>query len=861
MEIIVSHAGADFDAYASMVAAQRLYPEAKLVTMGKPAPAVREFLHLHRSQFPVITAKQVNPAEVTRLIMVDTSNPQRLGPFRMLAQQSGVEVHIYDHHPPSTESVKGEETYIKMVGAAVTVVLERLPPDTRLSVAEATLFLIAIYEETGNLTYASTTPLDLRTAAWLLEQGAKLSLVNEVLQQALSQQQRDLRDLLLSEARRIPVDGAQALLLSARVPHYVEELNEVVWRLMQQEPVDLAIASVAMGSRVYLVGRSRHPRYNLLPAFQALGGGGHPCAASASLAEEPPEDALLRLLGHLRLSAPAGDLVRDHMSPKVDPIDLQGCSVSEADRKLRALGRSATVVVRDQQVVGMLSRSDLDKALQHGLATMPAESVMTRPVISVGPDTPLDEARQMLVQHNVGRLPVMHEGQLVGIISRTDVLRQFYDTQRLHLPSAKAPASDHLLQLPYRSLELLKQAGNVALHCCVEVYAVGGFVRDLLLQRLDERTWDLDLCVEGTVDHFLDELATRWQASVHRHPRFETATLVLPDGQKVDVARARQESYVRPAALPEVQSSNLKQDLFRRDFTINALALRLTEGNFGELIDFFGGQADLNGQTIRVLHNHSFIDDPTRILRAIRLEQRLGFHLGDTTEHLLRSALQQGILPLAGPNRIRDEIILSLSETNALANLERLNKLRVLSSLHPDMALDPKVRKLLESVPESIQKLKAYLHVEPWRVYVRAWLHRWKAEPLKELLRTYHFHLTAPRNLPEVLWRLNREQTRPSQVYTLLKPLAPDELVVLWALNQDSKLDKTRVEQRIVQFLEELSSTAPWLTGDLILEAGVPRGPRVAEIKAEAFACQLDEDWKHRQQALDWLQNKLQPNQ
>ena len=857
MQIIVSHAGADFDAYASMVAAQRLYPDAKLVTMGKPAPAVREFLHLHYAHFPVMSAKQVNPAEVTLLVMVDTSNPRRLGPFRMLAQQSGVEVHVYDHHPPSAESVSGEVTFIKKLGAAVTVVLERLPPETRLSVAEATLFLIAIYEETGNLTYSSTTPTDLRTAAWLLEQGAKLSVLNEVLQQPLTQDQRDLRDLLMSEARRVPVDGVQTLLLSARVPHYVEELNEVVWRLMQQEPVDVAIASVAMGTRVYLVGRSRHPRYDILPAFQALGGGGHACAASASLPDEPPEDALLRLLSHLRFAVVHGDLVRDQMSEKVDPIDLQSCTVAEADHKLRALGRTATVVVHNGTVVGMLSRSDLDKALQHGLSEMPAESIMTRPVLSVEPDTPLDEARQLLVHHNVGRMPVMKDGQLLGIISRTDVLRHLYDTQRLRLPSDDAQASDHLLQLPFRSLELLKQAGNVALQCSVEVYAVGGFVRDLLLQRLDERTWDLDLCVEGTVDHFLDELAARWQASVHRHPRFETATLVLPDGQKVDVARARQESYVRPAALPAIESSNLKQDLYRRDFTINALALRLTEGHFGELLDFFGGQADLHGQVVRVLHNHSFIDDPTRILRAIRLEQRLGFHLGDTTEHLLRSALQQGILPLAGPNRIRDELILCLTEQQALNTLERLNKLKVLSHLHPDLALDAKVRKLLQAVPEAVEQLRGHLKFDPWRVYVRAWLHRWKPEPLKELLHYYHFHLTTQGNLAQVWWRLNRDPLPPSKIFDLLNPLAADEIVLIWALNRDSKMDRACVEQRILYFLEKLSHIKPWLTGDQILAAGVPRGPRVAQIKKEAFACQLDESWTQRIQALDWLRQRM----
>lgn len=857
MDIIVSHAGADFDAYASMVAAQRLYPEAKLVTMGKPAPSVREFLHLHQGQFPVLNAKQIDATQVRRLIMVDTSNPRRLGPFRMLAQQSGVEVHIYDHHPPSAECVHGDVSHIEMLGAAVTVVLSKLPRDTRLSVAEATLFLIAIYEETGNLTYASTTPTDLRTAAWLLEQGAKLSVVNEILQQPLSQEQRELRDQLMANAQRVPVEGAQSLLVTARVAHYIEELNEVVWRLLQQEPVDLVIAAVSMGSRLYLVGRSRHPRFNMLPGFQALGGGGHPCAASASISDEDPTDALMRLLTHLRFGESQGELVRDQMSPRVDPLDLTDCSVSQADQKLRALGRTATVVLKDGEVVGMLSRSDLDKALAHNLGEMPAESVMTRPVLSVTPDTTLDDARAKLVHHNVGRLPVMENGKLLGIISRTDLLRHLYDTSRLRLPSDEAPTSNFLIQLPYRSLELLKQAGAVAARCGVEVYAVGGFVRDLLLQRLDERTWDLDLCIEGTVDQFLNELAISWEASVHRHPRFETATLILPDGQKVDLARARQESYVRPAALPEVQSSNLKQDLFRRDFTINALAVRLTEGHFGELVDFFGGQADLQNQTIRVLHNHSFIDDPTRILRAVRLEQRLGFHLGNTTENLLRGALQQRILPLAGPQRIRDEIVLCLSEKQAVTILERLNKLRVLFALHPDLILDNKVRQLLQAVPPSLEALQGRLTVEPWRVYVRAWLHRWKPEPIKELLRYYHFHLSAFSPLPEVLWRLNRDQLSASQLYHLLKPVAADELVVIWALNRDSKMNRQRGEERILRFLDELAPQKPLLAGDEILAAGVEQGPRVAEIKKEAFSRQLDEGWHRQEQARAWLKERM----
>lgn len=867
IQIIISHAGADFDAYASMVAAQRLYPEAKLVTMGKPAPQVAEFLSLHQGQWPVLTAKHIDPQQVSTLVVVDTSNPQRLGPFRMLAQQSGVEVHIYDHHPPSAEAVRGDISHVRLLGAAVTVVLEELlkrESQIRLTVPEATLFLIAIYEETGNLTYSSTTPNDLRMAAWLLEQGAKLALVREILDQALNEEQRQLRDRLMSQARRIPVDGAQALLLTAEIPRYVAELNEVVSRLLHQEGCDLALAAVAMGEKLYVVGRSRHPRFNLLPAFQTLGGGGHPCAASAALsADESPQEVLLKTLPHLRFQATGQDFVKAHMTDHVQTLELNQASVEEAAQQLRALNRNATVVVDQGKVVGMLARSDLDKALEHGLGGMPANSVMTQPVISVNPDTPLEEARQLLIRHDVGRLPVLEGGQLRGIISRTDVLRHLYDTQRFHNQAASEPSSELLLRLPWRWLELLKQAGQIAKDCRVEVFAVGGFVRDLLLERLDQGYWDLDLCVEGSVDEFLEHLSQNWKATLHRHPRFETATLILPDGQKVDVARARQESYVRPAALPEVQSSNLKQDLYRRDFTINALALRLTEGHFGQLVDFFGGQADLNNQVIRVLHNHSFIDDPTRILRAVRLEQRLGFHISDGCEHLLRAAVRQGMLPLAGPDRVRDEIVLCLSESEAVAILERLNKLRVLTAIHPDLGIDPKVRGIVQRARQAIEELAHDLDFKPWKVYVRAWLHRWKPEPLQELLEQFHFHLERSRsehNLAAIIWRLNRESLTTSQVYQLLHALNAEEIVVLWALNLEGKMDPARVQERILCYLRHLKPVAPLLSGHHILQAGLAAGPRIAQIKAAAFATQLDENWQHVEQATEWLQGYLREN-
>jgi tRNA nucleotidyltransferase (CCA-adding enzyme) len=853
MQVIVSHAGADFDAYASMVAAQRLYPRAKLVALGRPAPAVREFLSLHQGHFPVLNSKQVERSEISQLIMVDTSNPQRLGEYRLLAQQSGVEVHIYDHHPPTAESVQGEVTCIERLGAAVTVLLKRIPPETAFSVPEATLYLIAIYEETGNFTYSSTTAEDLQQAARLLAQGAKLSLLRRVLQQPLSQALQQLRQQLLERAQRLKLQGVQVLLLSGEVPEYVDEMASLISLIIESEGVDVVLAAVTMGSRTYLVGRSRHPRHTLVPAFTAMGGGGHPCAASATLAACDPQEALRQMLEHLPLNAEV-ECVAQHMNPQVDFLEA-GLSVQEAAQWLQKRGRTATVVVQQGSVVGMLARSDLDKALAHDLGHAPADSVMTKPVLSVSPEESLEKAQQLLVQHNVGRLPVIKDGQLVGIISRTDLLRQLYTTGRTVVgESTPSP----LLQLPAHLLEMLKQAGGVAANCGVEVYAVGGFVRDMLLGRLDGQTWDLDLSLEGSVDGFLEELAALWGASIHRHPRFETATLVRPDGQKVDVARTRQEHYVRPAALPEVSSSNLKQDLFRRDFTINALAVRLTDGHFGEMVDFFGGQADLAGQTLRVLHNHSFIDDPTRIFRAVRLEQRLGFHLGRTSEHLLRSAVGEGLVPKAGPDRIREELIRGLSESCAIAFLERLQKLKVLASLHPQLSLERADVARLQATEKALAQLDGLLFgLERWRVLLRAWLMKLDAPTAARLLDHYHLKILTGPDLSRILWRLNRVELPPSQIYALLQPLHAEELVLLWALSLDTKLDSARLQERLLLFLEKLRGAKPLLSGREILASGVEKGPAVGEWKARLLAAQLDLGWQSEQEAELWLKHQL----
>ena len=218
-------------------------------------------------------------------------------------------------------------------------------------------------------------------------------------------------------------------------------------------------------------------------------------------------------------------------------------------------------------------------------------------------------------------------------------------------------------------LSLLQKTGQLAERRHVRVYAVGGFVRDLLL---GIPSLDLDLVVEGNGIRFAKAFAQRYKARVTIHERFGTAAVTFTDGHTFDLATARTESYDSPAALPTVQRSSIKQDVSRRDFTINTLAIRLNAPRFGELMDLHGGRRDLQNKTIRVLHGLSFIDDPTRIFRAIRFEQRLGFQLDRNTAILMKEAVKMGFLHRLSPSRLSAELLHVLSERETGKTLARL---------------------------------------------------------------------------------------------------------------------------------------------------------------------------------------------
>lgn len=223
-------------------------------------------------------------------------------------------------------------------------------------------------------------------------------------------------------------------------------------------------------------------------------------------------------------------------------------------------------------------------------------------------------------------------------------------------------------RIPKEVLGLLKSIGKIADKDKMRAYAVGGFVRDLLL---DKKNLDLDIVAEGDAIMLAKKIAKIFKVRPAVHKQFGTATLKM-SSLRIDFATCRKEVYKRPAAYPKVAPGSIKDDLFRRDFTINAMAMSLNRGSFGRLLDFYGGLKDLNEKMIRVLHNASFSDDPSRCLRAIRFEQRYNFNIETDTEKMMHKAISEGMLCLLNKGRLKKELLLMVQEEKPLSCIKRL---------------------------------------------------------------------------------------------------------------------------------------------------------------------------------------------
>jgi tRNA nucleotidyltransferase (CCA-adding enzyme) len=677
MRLVVTHEQPDFDALASVALATVLYPGAVGALIGQLDPAVDELLRLYRDHVPLVDAERVDLDDVTGLVIVDTADRTRLGRFGVLVGR--LPITVFDHHPEPTDPVPGVQGISEDVGATVTLLSRRLEAEgVRLPPPLATLALLGLHEDTGDLTFDHVSPDDHRAAAWLLTQGANLDMVRRFRSGGTPPHLQAARDRLLAEADLHEVAGRRIAVGRLPGDAYAHGASSVAGDLLAATAADAAFVIARMDGKTLVFARA-DARVDVGAALQrALGGGGHARAAFARTSLDA-RSAFERLMTELPACIVPPVRARDIMSSPVVTV-RDSARVAEARQELaRHKHNGMPVVDAGGRLVGVISRRDIEHALRHDLGDAAVSGFMTRPALTATPDATLGELEGIVLEHDVGRVPIVVGEALVGIVTRTDLVRA-----RHPRPQRRAPADRVWTSLPEGAREVLDTA--IALARGARLYLVGGTVRDGLL---GVGYVDLDLLVEGMGAADLGAgLQARLGGSLAVHPTFGTATVGLPTGLTIDVAGARAEAYAYPGALPVVREGDLAADLSRRDFTVNALAVRVHPEPH-DLIDPFGGLADLEARRLRVLHPLSFVEDPTRLVRGARLAGRLGLRFDGDAVAKAQAALRPSVVGNVSGQRLRAELELTLAEarvTPALRQLDALGALRGLYGLHLDEA-------------------------------------------------------------------------------------------------------------------------------------------------------------------------------
>lgn len=874
--LIATHINADLDGLASMLAAQKLYPGARVVFHHEGEKLFRRFfLQTLSYLFNMIPLKEIDNYHVEKIVLVDTRQKTRLGKIGELASSKDVVIDIYDHHERLESDLKGNIDVYEPVGANTTIMTKLLiEKELDITPEEATILSLGIYEDTGSFTFSSTTRKDYEVAGFLRDKGADLSVISNLLSKEISPDQLTLLNDMVESSRTYIINNLKILISTVSRDYYIPDLGFLSHKLNKMETADAVFIEARMEDKIFLVARSNTGEINIGKILTALGGGGHSFAGSATIKGQTLAQLSDKLINEIKTFLTGSYSAKDLMSSP--PVTIsQDETIEEASKILTRYNYNALVVC-DQKgsVTGIIPRQVTEKAKFHNIRQVPVKEYMNTNFKEVKLNALIPEIQQKIIENRQRLLPVKNENNdLVGVLSRTDLLNHLA-SDLIESPLSNRPKADEnnlktknissILneRLPLEIFSLIEKIGVIADENNVNAFIVGGFVRDLMLAK-KKNELDIDIVVEGDGIIFAEKLAKALDARVSPHEKFRTAVITLSHGLKIDVATARTEFYQSPAALPQVEMSSLKQDLYRRDFTINTLAVQLNKEKFGTLIDYFYAQRDLKDKVVRIIHNLSFVEDPTRIFRAIRFETRFGFRIGKFTEKLIKNSIDMNFFKqLSGP-RVFTELKYILMEENPIPALIRIEGFGLFNAVDKRIKLTKRNKNIMEAATKAINWFSLNemdTIINRWQIFLAALLHNLEEDAAREICHKFRLPpktealFTIEKNKAKeiIAWIKKTEKLKNSEIYLRLNSLSTETVLYMLSITGDEK-----IKNLVVRFFTEFKKVKIEITGKDLKELGFKPGPLFGKILQEILFAKMDKELNTVQDEFDFAKRYL----
>ena len=856
MQVVILDERTDLDALSSAYGIT-LIERNTLIVLSNVVPATaRLVLNRFKSKFEgkIINREQLKNVE--KVFLVDSNYLNEIREFL----EMGIPIEVYDHHP-ILERHPSVKYHVEQLGAATTLVVERIIEEKiHIDSDDATILALGIYEDTGSFTYNMTTPRDMKAASFLLEKGADLNFIRYVVEEKIDEDLARIIEQLIENIHTVVTGDKRIILTYAVYDRYIQDVSSVFHMIKPFEEADAVFAAVNFSGKITLIGRSKTKEIDAGKILSFFGGGGHYAAASATIRGITTND-VLRYLEEILLIEGFSDLTIGQIMKKSFHTVEINLLLNQVPLKL--LEEPMIVVVDDNgKFQGVIFSKVIKEALNHGVKGAKVRDFVIDELVVFSPDTGIFQAERELSKFSQDYFPVVKDGYPVGVVSRFDILKaahgRIFDAEkevfisRQRISPKKSDFRRHLRRyLPEDVLSELRFIGEVSKELGFRAFLVGGVVRDIVLGK---KNLDIDVIIEGDAVKLIKEYARRRGYSFHVFEEFMTGQVKLPNGLKIDFATARKETYDYPGAYPKVERATIKEDLFRRDFTINTLAIEITEGSFGILLDFFNGLRDIKDRVIRILHQLSFIEDPIRILRALRFAGRLSFRLGKTTEKLLKAAIEQNLLQTAPAGRINLELELTFSEERVVDILILMSEYKVLHQLIPEYFFDERREEILVKVRDLIVSFELFLDIEVDKnsLYLLSLMYHLPLEISYQFLEKYFF-LKSKQIFKEFFDKkeiLSSVPEKNSRLYKLIRHLKKEVVIFMCAI---SEVD---LSERIIEILKKEKEKGYIISGKDLKELGLKPSPLFGRIIEDVFLKFLDGQIKNRNEAIEYVKSK-----